>query len=56
VPTVVVTIFALQQVTRYDLHKLGTVPLRHAPVQRARDRVVAAADRFASMFERLRHA
>jgi O-antigen/teichoic acid export membrane protein len=56
VPIVVVTIFALRQVTRYDLHKLGTVPLRHAPVQRARDRVVSAADRFASLFERLHPA
>lgn len=56
IPVVVVVVFALRQITRYDLYKLGTVPLRHAPVQRLRDRVVAIADRFATVFERMHTA
>ena len=56
VPVVVVVIFALRQVTRYDLYKLGTVPLRSARVGRVRDRAVAAADRLAGLFERMRPA
>jgi O-antigen/teichoic acid export membrane protein len=56
IPVAVIAIFALRQITRYDLYKLGTVPIRRGAIQRLRDQVVASADRFAALFERRRPA
>lgn len=55
VPAVVGT-FALGLVTRYDLDKLAHLALPGAWLPRARDRVVAAADRLARVFENRRTA
>ncbi len=56
VPGAVVAIFALHQVTRYDLYKLASLPLRQNWARRMRDGVVVVADRFASRFEARRPA
>jgi O-antigen/teichoic acid export membrane protein len=56
VPVVIVAVFALRQVTRHDFLKLGSIPLRHAPVRHLRDALVARGDRFARRFEKPRPA
>jgi len=55
VPAVVGT-FALGLVTRYDLDKLAALALPGSWLPRARDRVVAGADRLARLFENRRTA
>ena len=47
VPIGVLGLFALELVTRYDLEKLSSVPLRAGWMRRPRDGFVAAADRLA---------
>lgn len=46
-PVGLVGIFALGLMTRYDLEKLGSVPLERAWLRRTRDALVAGADRLA---------
>ena len=40
-------IFAFELITRYDLEKLSSLPIRAGWMRRPRDRFVAAADRLA---------
>ncbi len=47
IPVAVVALFALGLITRYDLGKLASLPLRVTWMRVSRDRVVAAADRLA---------
>lgn len=56
VAPMVVGTFALGLVTRYDLGKLSTLPLPGEWLPRARDAVVAVADRLARVFEYRRTA
>lgn len=44
-------VFALGLVTRYDLDKISSVPLRHPALAAVRDRVVGWADRMAQVLE-----
>ncbi|MFI5370935.1 MAG: lipopolysaccharide biosynthesis protein [Candidatus Eisenbacteria bacterium] len=50
-PFVLLSVFALGLVTRYDLEKLSTLPLRATWLRVMRDRVVGAADRLARVLE-----
>jgi O-antigen/teichoic acid export membrane protein len=50
-PLVVLAVFALGLVTRYDLSKLSTLPLATPWVSRTRDHVVGTVDRLARILE-----
>jgi O-antigen/teichoic acid export membrane protein len=47
IPIAIVSLFAAGLVTRYDLEKLASLPLRAEWARRARDRFVSSADRLA---------
>ncbi len=51
VPFVVIAVFALGLVTRYDLEKLSALPLGHPATRALRDAVVGVADRMARVLE-----
>jgi O-antigen/teichoic acid export membrane protein len=55
-PAALLAVFGLRQVTRYDLHKAASVPVRHGKIEHVRDLVVRAGDRLALWFERQRPA
>jgi O-antigen/teichoic acid export membrane protein len=50
-PLAILAVFALGLVTRYDLGKLSTLPLRASWLSRTRDHVVGTADRLARILE-----
>lgn len=55
-PAALMSVFALRQVTPYDLHKIRTVPVRYRMLGWLRDRSVQAGDVVAGWFDRRRHA
>jgi PST family polysaccharide transporter len=55
-PLVLIAVFALQLVTRYDLEKLSLLPLPGDGLPWLRDRVVLGAERLVRVFERRRTA
>lgn len=55
-PGALIAVFALRQVTRHDVYKIASVPIRHRLLERIRDASVGAGEWMARRFERRRPA